>query len=55
MMGRNMHYHNPSQSQEPLFLDFNSFEGAVLDLLDDDKLLAIIKNLVEHQVSLARE
>lgn len=49
------YYHNPSQSQEPLFLDFNSFEGAVLDLLDDDKLLAIIKNLVEHQVSLARE
>lgn len=49
------YYHNPSPSQEPLFLDFHSFDGPVLDLLDDDRQLAIIKNLVEHQVSLVRE
>lgn len=49
------YYHNPSPSQESLFLDFNSFEGPVLDLLDYDSRQAIIKNMVEHQMQLVEE
>lgn len=49
------YYHNPSPSQEPLFLDFNSFEGPVLDLLDYNSRQIIIKNMVEHQIQLVEE
>ena len=46
------YYHNPAANQEPTILNFNSFDGPVLDLLDDKIRQTIIKNMVDHQANL---
>ena len=49
------YYHDTSPSQEPAVLNFHSFDGPVLDLLDEDNRQVMIKNMVEHQVRLVNE
>jgi hypothetical protein len=49
------YYHNPSPSQEPVILNFDKFEGPVLDLLDKDNCQRIISNMVDHQLKLVEE
>ena len=46
------YYHNPAANQEPTILNFNSFDGPILDLLDDKIRQTIIKNMVDHQANL---
>jgi len=49
------YYYDPSPSHEPAILNFHSFEGPVLDLLDGENRQIIIDNMVEHQMRLAKE
>ena len=49
------YYYDPSPSHEPAILNFHSFEGPVLDLLDGENRRIIIDNMVEHQMRLAKE
>lgn len=49
------YYYDPYPSHEPAILNFHSFDGAVLDLLEDENRQAIINNMVEHQVRLVNE
>lgn len=49
------YYHDPSPAQEPVVLNFHSFDGAVLDLLDEDNRQVIIENMVDHQLRLVKE
>lgn len=49
------YYYDPSPSHEPAILNFHSFEGPVLDLLDDENRRVVINNMVEHQIRLVRE
>lgn len=49
------YYHDPSPNQEPAVLNFHSFDGPVLDLLDEDNRQVIINNMVEHQLRLVEE
>jgi hypothetical protein len=49
------YYYDPSPSHEPAILNFHSFDGSVLDLLEDENRQAIINNIVEHQVRLVNE
>ena len=48
------YYYDPSPSHEPAILNFHSFDGAVLDLLEDENQQAIINNMVEHQERLVK-
>ena len=48
------YYHRPEANQEPTILNFNSFDGPVLDLLDDKIRQTIIKNMVDHQANLVQ-
>lgn len=49
------YYYNPSPSQEPIILNFDKFNGPVLDLMDEEKRQAIIGQMVDHQVTLVKE
>ncbi len=49
------YYYNPSASQEPLVLNFEKFDGSVLELLDKDNRKTIISNMVDHQMKLIEE
>ncbi|AOY87703.1 hypothetical protein BKP64_05690 [Marinobacter salinus] len=49
------YYYDPYPSHEPAVLNFHSFDGAVLDLLEDENRQAVINNMVEHQVRLVDE
>lgn len=46
------YYHDPSPGQEPVVLNFHSFNESVLGLLDESNQQAIIKSMVDHQVRL---
>ncbi|EBA00668.1 PD-(D/E)XK nuclease family protein [Marinobacter sp. ELB17] len=48
------YYHSPEANQEPTILNFNSFDGPVLDLLEDKIRQTIIKNMVDHQANLVQ-
>jgi hypothetical protein len=49
------YYHSPSSSQEPVVLNFHSFSGLVLNLLDENNRQTIINRMVDHQVLLVEE
>lgn len=49
------YYYDPSPAHEPATLNFHSFDGAVLDLLDAENRRVIIKNMVRHQIRLVKE
>lgn len=47
-------YDDPSASQEPVMLNFDKFDGQVLELLDDDNRQTVIGNMVNHQAKLIK-